>query len=205
MHNIAEESPAIIYISNPHFDENVAFSDATSKSFSFVELQIDDWDRCLTPWPVEGVIKGREFQGQARSLLDSIVDQIVPELQVKAKLSQIYLVGYSLAGLFSLWALYECDIFDGAACCSGSLWYPQWKDYAMSHSIKKSGKVYLSLGDKEKNTKNLCMKSTEENMLFQYELLQNDISVHSVHFEMNPGGHFSDMIGRVKKGIKWLI
>ncbi|ERL11412.1 hypothetical protein HMPREF1248_0438 [Coriobacteriaceae bacterium BV3Ac1] len=34
---------------------------------------------------------------------------------------EAYISGYSLAGLFALWSLYQTDIFKGAACVSGSL------------------------------------------------------------------------------------
>ena len=68
-----------------------------------------------------------------------------------------WLAGYSLAGLFALWAAYECDIFSGIACCSGSLWFKDWDIYMREHTLKRKCSVYLSLGGKEEKTKNAVM------------------------------------------------
>lgn len=41
-----------------------------------------------------------------------------------------YLGGYSLAGLFSLWAAYQTNLFAGIAAASPSVWFPGFLDYA---------------------------------------------------------------------------
>ena len=68
-----------------------------------------------------------------------------------------WLMGYSLAGLFALWAAYESDVFSGIVCCSGSLWFPDWDHYVRDHVIQSKCSVYLSLGGKEEKTKNKVM------------------------------------------------
>ena len=45
-----------------------------------------------------------------------------------------YISGYSLAGLFSLYAMHELDL-DGAISVSGSLWKEGWLDYLKEHPI----------------------------------------------------------------------
>ena len=37
------------------------------------------------------------------------------------KTRKVYIMGYSLAGLFSLWALLESNLFEGAICASRAL------------------------------------------------------------------------------------
>ena len=46
--------------------------------------------------------------------------------------------GYSLAGLFSLYAMHELDL-DGAISVSGSLWKEEWLDY-----LKDGGKIVIN-------------------------------------------------------------
>ena len=54
-----------------------------------------------------------------------------------------FLCGYSLAGLFALWAVYQTDFFAGTAAVSPSVWYPGWLGYAEEHRALTPA-VYLS-------------------------------------------------------------
>lgn len=114
--------PVVIYISNEQFGEaGEKIKDGVELiagvSFTFCELIVNDWDRYLTPWEVKANMKGRIFQGQAAVLLHSLETNVVPKIKEHVKGAKIYIAGYSLAGLFALWSLYESDVFDGAACC----------------------------------------------------------------------------------------
>ena len=44
--------------------------------------------------------------------------------RIHGKASFIGIAGYSLAGLFALYALYKTDAFTRVASMSGSLWFP---------------------------------------------------------------------------------
>lgn len=202
--------PVVLYISNEQFgDEGERIKDGVEQMsgvpFTFCELLDKNWDRYLTPWKANVNLKGRVFQGQAMDLLHYLEDNFVPKIREYVKDTRIYIAGYSLAGLFSLWSLYESELFDGAACCSGSLWYPGWKEYAMQHPLKKSCSVYLSLGKKEKNAKHPLMKNVEDAMKLQYELLQQDRNIDMLHMDWHEGGHFNNMEKRMEMGIRWLI
>ena len=58
-------------------------------------------------------------------------------------------MGYSLGGLFSLWALTQAEQFGAGASISGSLWYPEFLKYLENCSAPQDKIVYLSLGDRE--------------------------------------------------------
>ena len=47
-----------------------------------------------------------------------------------------YLGGYSLAGLFALWAAYQTDVFSDVAAASPSMWFPGFTGYMEEHHIK---------------------------------------------------------------------
>ena len=74
---------------------------------------------------------GRPFSGGAGRLLPLLTENILPKAEALLPASPAWrgLAGYSLAGLFAIWALYQTDIFSRAASMSGSLWYPGLLDY----------------------------------------------------------------------------
>ena len=73
------------------------------------------------------------FAGEAGRTLDYIEQQVVPQLDIQSQANRpLYIMGYSLAGLFALWAMYQTDIFAGCATCSGSMWYPGFTEYVNS-------------------------------------------------------------------------
>ena len=58
--------------------------------------------------------------------------------------------GYSLGGLFSLYAVVNTDLFGTVLSCSSSLWYPDFLDYLKEHPFKAAHpKLYMSVGDQE--------------------------------------------------------
>lgn len=74
------------------------------------------------------------------------------------------IAGYSLAGLFALYAIYRTDVFSRVGCMSASLWFPGFKEYIFSHEPKRRPDcIYFSLGDKEAKTRNPVLKTVQEN------------------------------------------
>lgn len=203
--------PVILYISNKKMDFEAVdiyrqVKHRTDVKFDFCELLVDDWDSMLTPWGVSNCLKNREFSGRGNELLTQITNEIIPEIDKRSpNHRQVYIAGYSLAGLFSLWSLYQSKMFDGAVCCSGSLWYPGWEEYMMQSSFTKDVKVYLSLGKKEPKNKHPLLQRVGDITLKQYEVLKNDKNVKDLFLEWNNGGHFSDVVDRIAKGICWML
>ena len=115
---------------------------------------------------------------------------------------EYYLCGYSLAGLFALWAACETNVFSGVAAVSPSVWYPGWLDFAQTHQIK-TPKVYLSLGEKEPKTRNPVMRLVGDAIRAEHELLK-EAGIRTT-LEWNPGNHFVDSDLRTAKGMAWLL
>lgn len=170
-------------------------------SFVLCEILVDSWGSLLTPWKAEEVQES--FSGNASCLLDYIKDIINCENDLQGK--DCYVAGYSLAGLFSLWALYESNLFIGCISCSGSLWYPGWKEYVMAKAIDKPVSIYMSLGTKEERTNNMYMKHVGDNTRYMDEIFKVNSCVTDYKFEWNTGGHFTDVSERIIKGISWII
>ena len=151
-----------------------------------------DWNYCMTPWKYHNKNMGKTGGGE--EFLSWFISEIYDE-----KYKRQYIGGYSLGGLFALFAACEKELFDGVMSVSGSLWYPGALEYFNEKSIgKRIGKIYMSLGDKESLTKN----AEREKVGFNTEKLAEVFGrTKEVFFEYNRGGHFTDINGRIIKSI----
>lgn len=170
-----------------------------NEDWCIIPVDVEDWNNDLTPWEAEPVFGKEGFGSGARSTLDRLTAELIPEI---GSGRNVYLCGYSLAGLFALWAAYQTDVFTGVVAASPSVWYPKWIDYAESHTIKTS-KAYLSLGTKEEKARNPVMAAVGDCIRKQYELLSE--SGIACQLDWNPGNHFVDSEKRTAKGMAWML
>ena len=177
-----------------------AIKELYDKPFSLVAFMIKDWNQELTPWTAPPVFGKTPFGDGVEKTLEFITSQLLPVVQ--ENIPHLILGGYSLAGLFALWAGYQFDRFEGIAAASPSVWYPQWIDYALENKpLAKS--VYLSLGDKEEKAKNPIMAQVSNAIRKQHELLLKQ-EVNTI-LEWNAGNHFVDSDKRTAKGFAWVM
>ena len=177
-----------------------AIKELSDKPFSLVAFMIKDWNQKLTPWAAPPVFGKTPFGDGAEKTLEFITSKLLPEVQ--ENIPHLILGGYSLAGLFALWAGYQTDLFEGIAAASPSVWYPQWIDFASENKpLAKS--VYLSLGDKEEKAKNPVMAQVGNAIRKQHELLTEQ-EIKTI-LEWNAGNHFVDSDKRMAKGFAWAI
>lgn len=166
-----------------------------------------DWDADMSPWPSEPVVyRNDNFSGKGPEYLQQLLHDAVPHVKeiLQEEPERSYIAGYSMAGLFALWSLYETDFFRGAACVSGSLWFPGFLDFALNTEMKGvSDGIYLSLGDRESAGRNPVLKRNE-GVYRSLEACYHEKGIRSV-FELNAGGHFTDIDIRTAKGITWLL
>ena len=113
-----------------------------------------------------------------------------------------YIGGYSLAGLFALWAAYQTTVFAGVAAASPSIWFPGFVDYMKANDIL-ADQVYLSLGDREEKTRNPVMRTVGKCIREGYDLLAEK-GVGCI-LEWNQGNHFKDAGERTGKAFAWLL
>ena len=179
----------------------------TGQSFCLAAYPVTDWENELSPWKAKKVFRGgKGFGGGADETIRELERVIVPGLKrvIGCPEMPCIIAGYSLAGLFAVYAMYRTTAFTGAASVSGSLWFPGFLDYAASHEMPQTpGRVYLSLGNREKYTKSTVMCRVEENTaaLKEHFLAQGIECI----FELNPGNHFQDVEQRLAKGIAWVV
>lgn len=175
--------------------------------FTLVEITGLNWDDDMSPWAIPPISENdTPCGGKADKYLDLLLNKIIPA--VKAELNAdpdtILLAGYSLAGLFALYAATKCDVFQAIASCSGSMWFPDFKEYIKKCDTSMLPKtVYFSLGDREAHTKNKILNTVEDNTREISDYLAEN-GINTV-FEMKPGNHFKQGQLRTAKGIKWIL
>ena len=168
----------------------------TSKEFRFIATKVENWNDDLSPWKAPAVFKTEDFGGGASKTLENIIAFCAD------KNRKYYIGGYSLAGLFALWAACQTDIFSGVAAASPSVWFPGFIDYMKTYKMK-SQNVYLSLGDREEKTRNPVMAQIGNCIKEEYRcLLENGINCI---LEWNKGNHFKEADIRTAKAFAWIL
>lgn len=168
----------------------------TAKPFRLLAVPVTDWNRELSPWPAPAVFGREDFGDGAAAFLA----RILPLCSEKDK--QYFLGGYSLAGLFALWATCETDRFTGIAAASPSLWFPGFLAHMQAHPVG-CGTVYLSLGDREEKTKNPVMATIGECVrAAEAQLKKQGVNCT---LEWNAGSHFKEPDIRTAKAFAWVL
>ena len=166
-----------------------------------------DWNNDMSPWYMPSIYsKEKSFSGGADEYLRLLIDEILPKTKelIAGEHKFTGIAGYSLAGLFAVYAMYKTDVFDRVACMSGSLWFSDFIEYCKRNEYKRlPDKIYFSLGDKEANTRNPVLKTVQDKTIELSEYFK--ILGSEVIFELNPGNHFTDTILRSAKGIKAIL
>ncbi len=174
-----------------------------SEDFLLIFIPVDSWNHDLSPWNAPPVFGKEPFGDGAPKTLRTIEEELIPELIKRGPSDRkLILGGYSLAGLFALWAVYESDAFAGTAACSPSVWFPGFMDYQRDHPIRTKT-VYLSLGDREEKAKNRVFAAVGD-CIRESDRLMRERGVNSI-LEWNPGNHFVDGELRTAKGFSWVL
>ena len=173
--------------------------------FLFAAVPVESWNDELSPWEAPAVWGKQGFCGKARKTLLFLTEQVIPTLKRQFDLPEnvkIILGGYSLAGLFALWASTQTDLFYGIAAASPSVWFPGWMEFEQQHPIQAQ-RVYLSLGNKEEHTKNAVMAAVGDNIRTLHSRLAERGA--DCTLEWNSGGHFKDADLRTARAFQWAM
>lgn len=203
------ESP-VIYLNTFHDESQKVYETAQATGcppFTLVAISNLDWNQDMAPWDSPAAFKkGEPFTGGAGDYLRLLVEEIIPRVEKELVGPPAWrgIAGYSLAGLFALYTIYQTDVFSRVGCMSGSLWFPGFKEYIFSHEPKRRPDcIYFSLGDKEAKTRNPVLKTVQENTEEIQAFYQGE-GIDTV-FQLNSGNHFVQGIERTVAGIQWLL
>ena len=174
---------------------------------SLVAISGLDWNRDLSPWAAPAIRREEEpFAGGAADYLKQLTGEILPAVQrlLPGETAWRGLAGYSMAGLFAVWAMGQTDAFRRGASVSGSLWFPGIREYLLTHRPRAVPDcLYFSLGSKESKTRNPALCTVEENTR-AIEAFYRGQGIETI-FQLNPGNHFRDGAARTAAGIAWML
>ena len=186
-------------------DSEVAAITQGVPQFLFAAIPVDNWNDELSPWKAPAVWGKQGFGGNAADTLRFLAEQVIPTLKLQFTLPEnikIILGGYSLAGLFALWASTQTGLFYGIAAASPSVWFLRWMEFEQQHPVQAQ-RVYLSLGGKEEHTKNPVMASVGNNIRSLHSQLTERGT--DCFLEWNAGGHFKDADLRTARAFRWVM
>ena len=168
----------------------------SGSDFRLLAFKVKQWNDDLSPWKALPVFGNEGFGEGATNTLTELLNLTAD------KDKRYYIGGYSLAGLFALWAAFQTDVFSGVAAASPSVWFPEFLDYMKSNEIQ-SWKVYLSLGDREEKTRNPVLATVGDRVREAYKHLTG--KGVSCILEWNQGNHFKDAEIRTAKAFSWVL
>ena len=167
----------------------------SGQDFHLLAVKVN-WFQDLSPWRAPAVSGNIAFGDGAEETLEKI-------LKLTGDPGKRYVLGgYSMGGLFALWAACRSDAFSAIAAASPSVWFPGFTEYMTSGGIR-AGRVYLSLGDREEKTRNPVMSTVGERIREIYAWLQKQEIPCCL--EWNEGNHFRDLEERMAKGFAWAM
>ena len=115
----AEPGAPVVYL-NTFGEEGQAVFDALTAiggpALTLVTISGLDWDRDMSPWDSPAVFKSAApFAGGADDYLRLLAEEIVPAAERRLPSTPIWrgIAGYSLAGLFAVYALYRTPCHTG--------------------------------------------------------------------------------------------
>ncbi|WP_278911408.1 alpha/beta hydrolase-fold protein [Leyella stercorea] len=196
---------------------------ASPTGFAMVFFDCVEWARALMPWADDAVSRDAEVGRHAPDTLRFIEHTLLPWLRERFGALPCIIGGYSLGGLFALWAARNTDAFAAVAAASPSLWINGWGEYAAAHPIlppkattqhstlniphseSHSSAIHLSLGDREEHCRNQRMKRIGDCVRAEHTLLCQQLSPTAVTLHWHEGGHFGAEAERTAEAFAWCI
>ena len=177
----------------------------TISPFALASLTDVDWDADYSPWP-SNELPGRAMTGGADALLEVIEGPLLEAVRERpGGFDAPGILGYSLGGLFALYAASRPDSpFERAASVSGALWYEGFVDYAAAAPFPRLKRAYVSLGRREAKAARGPMGRSAAASEAVFSLLEARLGADSAAFEWNNGNHFFEVPQRVAKSIAYL-
>ena len=206
-----QNAPTIYFLDGDQFKE--PFNHWIIKhqpALNFVLLNANNRADDYTPWPLEASeTMPIDFGGKAEEHLSFITTHVIPfcesEYGFASSEEKRVMGGYSLGGLFSLYAAVNTDFFGTVLSCSSSLWYPGFLDYLKEHPFKAAHpKLYISVGDQEGTTATNLTADQTLNTLALKDWIGPRFQAGDFQFTLEEGNHGNNISRRVERAVEWL-
>ena len=177
---------------------------------NFVLLNANNRTDDYTPWPLQASeTMPMDFEGKAEEHLSFISTHVIPfcesEYGLASSAEKRVIGGYSLGGLFSLYAAVNTDLFGTVLSCSSSLWYPGFLDYLKEHPFKAvHPNLYMSVGDQEGTTATNLTADQTLNTLALKDWIEPKFQAGDFQFTLEEGNHGNNISRRVERAVEWV-
>lgn len=179
-------------------------------ALNFVLINANNRTDDYTPWPLQASESmPMDFGGKAAEHLSFFATHVIPFCESKYAFASSeekrVIGGYSLGGLFSLYAAVNTNLFGTALSCSSSLWFPDFLDYLKEHPFKAPHpKLYMSVGDEEGLTATNLTNHQIPNTMMLKDLLEPKFQPGDFKFTLEEGNHGNNISGRAWRAIEWV-
>ena len=177
---------------------------------NFVLLNANNRTDDYTPWPLQASESmPMDFGGKAAEHLSFFATHVIPFCESKYAFASSeekrVIGGYSLGGLFSLYAAVNTNLFGTALSCSSSLWFPDFLDYLKEHPFKAAHpKLYMSVGDQEGTTATNLTADQTLNTIALKDFYEPKFQPGDFKFTLEVGNHGNNISGRAWRAIEWV-
>lgn len=163
-----------------------------------------------TPWPASALTDGiPAFGGLGDQYLDFLANALKPSID------DLYrtlpdpvnnsILGVSLGGLISLYAIYKQDCFGCAVSISGSLWYPGLIDFMQKNKpCSTVSRVLLLSGRGEGDCGPPAVRQSVECVQRAQLILEQQLFDRNIPLIWDDGGHMDNFHWRLKQALQWI-
>lgn len=175
-------------------------------TFQLVSISGIAWDEVLSPWAEPPIVTPEDkFTGGAKEYSSWLDSTLLPAAREKLPdVGETIIAGYSMGGLFAVYAPYVSKSYDKCICASGSVWFPGFLEFARTTPFeRKPQAVYFSLGNKETHSPIAALQTTRH-VMEDLEACYTSQGILST-FQENSGNHYTDVPARIAKAFGWTI
>ncbi|WP_312099447.1 alpha/beta hydrolase-fold protein [Niallia sp.] len=151
------------------------------------------------------------FNGKGRDYLTFIIQTIKPYIDThfltKADCYNTGMVGASLGGLISIYAMYEFgEYFSKFGLISPSLWYPDMLSFVQENEVVTEKTVFLYIGEEEGKRKKNIQRDMVKNVLIANEVFAEKLKKEDYQFVLGKNAEHKQeyFIHQFLNGVKWL-
>lgn len=141
---------------------------------------------------------------RVNELLQYLENHLLGAIEARYAFLPLVVGGYSLGGLFALWAATMTPVFKAVAACSPSLWMSGWEEYYESHP-SKAEYIYMSLGKKEEKTGKMPFRLVGNKCRRQHQRHLAEVGESHCCLRWHEGDHFADSEQRKAEAFAWCI
>lgn len=163
-----------------------------------------------TPWPAPALTDGvPAFGGWGEQYLDFLANDLKPYIDNAYRTLpdpvNTCILGVSLGGLISLYAIYKQVCFGCAVSISGSLWYPSLIDFMQNHApCSTVSRVLLLSGRLEGAGEPPPLRHSIQCVQRARLILEQQFVDRDIPLIWDDGDHMDNLHLRLKKAFQWI-